>query len=86
MAVRARIVRADLDLGLQPRHADLEELVQIVADDAQETQALQQRHALIGALGQHAAIELEQRQFAIEIMLGKGVLGHGCHDVQLSVF
>ena len=67
---------ADLDLRLQAGDADLEELVQVAADDAQEAQALEQRNGRVGGLGQHAAIELEQTELAVEIVLRQGALRH----------
>jgi len=45
---------------LQARDADLEELIQIVRRNAQETQPFQQRKRGIPRLGQHTVIELEQ--------------------------
>jgi hypothetical protein len=34
-------------LGQQAGHADFEELIKVAADDAQEAQALTQRHACV---------------------------------------
>ncbi len=71
---RRRDLRAEL--LLDARDADLEELVQVAADDAQEAQPLEQRH--LGVLGQreHAPVEVEQRELAVD---GRGD-GRG-HDV-----
>ncbi len=77
LAVRAGDVGADFDLRLEARHPDLEELVQVAADDAQEAQALQQRHAEVSGLRQDAPVELEQTELAIEVVLRKGTLRHG---------
>ena len=67
--------RRDLRAQLlaQAGHADLEELVQIAADDAQEAQPLQRRHLRIRRQRQHPPIERQQRKFAIE----RGCVGQG---------
>ncbi len=57
---------AQLDLLLEAGDADLEELVEVGGDDAQEAQAFQQRHALVGGLREDAAVEGEQRQFPVD--------------------
>jgi hypothetical protein len=62
-AARGRRTRAVAHRG----DADLEEFVEVGAGDAQEAQSLQQRHALILRLRQHAEIELELRQFAVDV-------------------
>jgi hypothetical protein len=49
------------------RGADLEELVQVGAGDAQEAQPLQQRHLRIQRLSQHAEVEIQLRQLAVEV-------------------
>src|SRR4029450_5493983 len=56
-----------LDLRLQPGNADLEKLVEIAADDAQETQPLEQGRRPIFSLREHATIERELSQFAVQI-------------------
>ena len=43
-------------------HAHLEELVKVVGDDAQITQAFEQRNAGVARLRQYAEIELVGRQ------------------------
>ena len=48
----------------------LEKFIDIAADDAQETQALQQRQVDVFRLRQHAHIEFEQGQLAIEVLIG----------------
>jgi hypothetical protein len=45
------------DLLLDAGDADLEELVEVARHDAQEAQALEQRHGGVGGLRQHAALE-----------------------------
>ena len=66
--------RAQLDLLLHARDADLEELVQVGRDDAEELQALEQRHGAVLGLREHAAVELERLQLAIEEVLGRVAL------------
>ena len=63
--------RAELDLLLQARDADLEELVEVRRDDAEEAQPLEQRHRLVLGLREHAAVEFERLQLAVEEMLGR---------------
>ena len=47
--------------------ADLEELVEVGAADAQVAQPFQQRHFGIARLGQHAFVERELRQLPVEV-------------------
>ena len=54
---------------LETGNADLEEFVEVGRADAQEPQALQQRHAWILGLRQHPGIELQCRQFAVDEVL-----------------
>ena len=53
-----------------PRHqagnSDLEEFVQVAADDAQELKSLKQGYALILRLREHPPVECQQRQFAAQ--------------------
>jgi hypothetical protein len=48
-AVGPGVVGPQRDLRLEPGHPDLEELVEVAADDAQEAQPLEERHALVAA-------------------------------------
>ena len=66
-AVRADRRRPRFDLGVQAGDADLEELVEVAADDAQELQALEQRIARVLGLREHAARERELAELAVEI-------------------
>src|SRR5262249_56306891 len=50
----------------QKGHALHEELVEVRRDDRQELQALEQRRALVERLVQHAAVEREPSEVAIE--------------------
>jgi hypothetical protein len=52
------------DLLLERRDADHEILVEIVAVDRDELQALEQRVALVEPLLEHAVVELQPREFA----------------------
>ena len=70
--VRARIVQPELDRFLQPGDADLEELVQVRGDDGEEAQPLQQRHRLVRRLRQHAPVEGEDAELAVDELGGRG--------------
>ena len=59
-------------LTLQPRHAGHEELIQIVGRDGQEANPLQQRMALVGGFLQHAPVEGQPRQLAVDKAVGRG--------------
>jgi hypothetical protein len=61
---------AELDLLLEAGDADFEELVEVARDDAEEAQALEQRHAARRRPGQNAPVEGEQRELPVEEMLG----------------
>ncbi len=65
-----RVLRgAQLQQLLEPGDADLEEFVEVGGADAQETQPFQQRHARVLGLREHAGIELQRRQFAVDEVL-----------------
>ena len=51
----------------QGARADLEEFIQIGAADAQVAQPLQQRHLRVLCLREHAEVEAQLRQFAVEV-------------------
>ena len=61
--------RAGFDEFLETGDPDFEEFVQVRARDAQELDALQHGQPGIPGLFQHALIELEKRQLAIDIKL-----------------
>jgi hypothetical protein len=54
-------------LTLESCHAHLEELVQVATTDRQELEPLQERGAVVQRLVQHAAIELQPGQLAIDV-------------------
>ena len=60
---------AVLDQLVQGRDPHLEELVQVAARDAQETQALQYRSAFVRSLHDDPQVELQLRDFATVIAL-----------------
>src|SRR5580704_4060156 len=59
---------------------DLEEFVEVRAGDAQELHPFQQGDAAVLGLIQHALVELQERELAIEIELRRLEVGvvHGC--------
>ena len=77
--VGAGLIRAEFEALLEAGDADLEELVEIVRRDAQELEPLEQRHLLVECLREYALVEFEQRQFAIDVVLGGAEIGlvHG---------
>ena len=58
---------AGLHLLLQAADADHEELVEVGAEDGQELEPLQQRHLRVLGLLQHAAVELQPAQLAVDV-------------------
>ena len=52
------------------RGADLEELVEVGAGNAQVAQPLQQRHRFVQRLVQHPEVEVQLRQLAVEVQRG----------------
>ncbi|MCY1341494.1 hypothetical protein D9M69_274450 [compost metagenome] len=66
-AVGTGLFAGEGDLLLQPGDADLEELVEVAGEDQQELQAFQQRVGLIQRLFQHADVELQLREFAMNV-------------------
>jgi hypothetical protein len=63
-------VHAGRLLPLQPADALLEELVQVRRRDGQEADPLQERDALVQRLGEHAPVEVQQPQLAVEVQRG----------------
>ena len=58
-------------LAHEARHAHHEELVEVVGRDRQEPEALEQRMAPVRGLLQHAPVEFEPRQLAIDEAFGR---------------
>ncbi len=58
--------RAEFQRGQHRGHAHFEEFVQVRAGDAQVAQPLEQRDRAVGRLRQHAEVELQLRQLAVE--------------------
>ena len=57
-------------LAAETRHPHLEEFVEVAREDGQELEPLQQRRAGVLRLVQHAAVELQPRQLAVEVQPG----------------
>jgi hypothetical protein len=68
-AVRTALQRARLQELLQARDSNLEELVEIGARNAQELDPFEQGNAAVLRLFQHALIEFQERQLAIDVEL-----------------
>jgi hypothetical protein len=66
-AVRGTLHDAGGDLLLESRHSDLKELVEVAAADGEELEPLEQRRARVERLVEHPAIELQPREFAIDV-------------------
>ena len=64
--------RARRDFPPQPRHPDHVELVQVRAEDREELEPLQQRHARVERFLEHARIEIEPTQLAIQVRQRQG--------------
>ena len=62
---------AGLDLLAQAGDADLEELIEVAGEDGQELHPLEQRIALVAGLVQDARVELEPRQLAVDVGVGR---------------
>src|ERR1700761_2236621 len=67
--VGGALARAQLEQLLQSGNPDLEELIEVGRGNTQESQPLQQRHALIERLRQDPLVELEKRQLAVDVVL-----------------
>jgi hypothetical protein len=55
------------ELLLETGHPDLEELIQIAAEDAEKLEALEKRSALVQRFVEHPTIELEPGQLSVQI-------------------
>ena len=65
-AVRGDRLRAAQLLAAQARHPHLEELVEVVDEEEQGPDAVEEPVALVARLVEHARVELEPRQLAVE--------------------
>ena len=54
----------------QSGDADFEELVEVRIRDAQERQPFEQRHVVVFRQFEHAPVEFELRQLAVDVQLG----------------
>ena len=80
-ALGSRLRDAELDLLLDARDADLEELVEIRGDDREEPQPLEQRHGCIRSLREHAPVEREDAELAVERRhADRGFSGHWAQE------
>ena len=94
-AVRAGLGVAEGDVVAQHGDLDFEEFVEVGIRDAQEAHALEQRHRLVLCLREHAEIEFELGEFAVEVERGVaqvarlgmnlGVRLGGCRGARLAV-
>ena len=64
-------------LLLEAGHADLEELVEVLAEDGQELGPLEQRHRVVGGQGEHPLVEVEPGELAVEVAGCVGVARRG---------
>ena len=76
-ALGRRRADAGLELLLQARDAHLEELVEVRAEDREELRALEQRQRRVLREREHARVELEPRELAVEVagLVGRAVVG-----------
>ncbi|VVN75115.1 hypothetical protein PS687_05804 [Pseudomonas fluorescens] len=78
-SVGTGLLTGESDLLFEAGDADLEELVQVAGENQQEFQAFQQRVGLIQRLFQHADVELQLRQLAVDIQAAVIQVGHQGH-------
>jgi hypothetical protein len=80
--VLARLLDPRLDLVVQARHADHEELVEVGRADRAELHALEQRDRLVLGQLEHARVELQPRELAVEVEVRSGEIDFGgdAHD------
>jgi hypothetical protein len=64
--VRRRLYDAGRDLPAQSGDTNHEELVEVRAEDGQESDALEQRRAIVERFVEHARIEREPGQLAVD--------------------
>ena len=76
-AVGRKLRRSGADLLLEAGDPDLEELVHVAGDDGEEAQALEQRRRGVLGLGEDAALEGEDAEFAVDEGVGAGQIHVG---------
>ena len=90
LAGGAPVGRGDADPGrhllLQTGHPNLEELVEVLAEDGEELGPLEERHGLVGGQGEHPLVEVEPGQLAVQVARRVGdlveeTLDLAVHDV-----
>ncbi len=74
-----RLVRVRLPLLLETGHAHLEKLVEIRTHDAEEFQPLEERVRLVQRLVEHALVELQPAQLAIDEVFRVTEIHYGRH-------
>jgi hypothetical protein len=67
--IRCGLSRTELLQLLQAGDADLEEFVEIARADAEKPQPLEERHRRIESLREHALVELEHCELAVEVVI-----------------
>ena len=66
-AIRRCLGESRVHLLLQAGDPDLEELVDVLAQDRQEAHPLEQRQRLVLGHGEHAFVEVELRQLPVQV-------------------
>ena len=72
--IGAQGAHAGGDLVLESRHPDLEELIEVLAEDRQELDPFEQRRAVVLGQCQHPAVEVQPGHLAVQV-------GVRCDDV-----
>ncbi len=75
-AVSASLFAGEGDLLLEAGDTDFEEFVEVAGEDQQELEPLEQRVGLIERLFQHADVELQLRQLAMDVETAVIQIGH----------
>ncbi|MNV09457.1 hypothetical protein D3C71_999470 [compost metagenome] len=84
--IGARLFTGEGDLLLQAGNANFEELVQVAGEDQQKLQPLQQWVGLVQRLLQHADVELQLRQLAVDVQAAVIQTGNGNRRCRHSGF
>src|SRR5690349_2480069 len=70
----------EFNLLLDPRDTNLEELVQVTADNAKKLQALKKRGIRIFSLGKYPPVEFNLANLSIEELTGSSGIGHAVSE------